>query len=81
MLLFESTRFDWEGDDKKKNERVRKFFAAVPDVVEMKKYSLDEARVLLESLARNVKLTLGPGVGRGAVRVAGRRCGPDCGGA
>ena len=62
VLLFESTRFDWEGDDKKKNERVRKFFAAVPDVVELKKYSPDEARVLLESLARSAKLTLGPGV-------------------
>ncbi len=62
VILFESTRFDWEGDDKKKNERVRKFFAAVPDVVELKKYSPDEARALLEQLARKAQLTLGPGV-------------------
>ena len=62
VLLFESSRFDWEGDDKKKNERVRKFFAAVPDAVELKRYSQDDARALLEQLARQAKLSLGPGV-------------------
>ena len=62
VILFESTRFDWEGDDKKKNERVRKFFAAVPDVVELKKYSPEEARALLEQLARKAQLAFGPGV-------------------
>ena len=62
VLLFESSRFDWEGDDKKKNERVRKFFAAVPDAVELKRYSQDDARALLEKLARQAKLALGPGV-------------------
>ena len=62
VLLFESSRFDWEGDDKKKNERVRKFFAAVPDAVELKRYSQDDARALLEQLARQVNLALGPGV-------------------
>ena len=62
VILFESTRFDWEGDDKKKNERVWKFFAAVPDVVELKKYSPEEARALLEQLARKAQLALGPGV-------------------
>jgi len=61
-ILFESCRFDWEGDDKKKNERVRKFFAAVPDAVELRRYSPEEARVLLDQLARAAKLTLGPGV-------------------
>ena len=61
-ILFESSRFDWEGDDKKKNERVRKFFAAVPDAVELRRYSTDEARVLLDQLARQAKLSLGPGV-------------------
>ena len=62
VLLFDSCRFDWEGDDKKKNERVRKFYSGVPDAVELKRYSPDEARALLESLARSAKLALGPGV-------------------
>ncbi len=61
-ILFESSRFDWEGDDKKKNERVRKFFAAVPDAVELRRYSPEEARGLLDQLARAAKLSLGPGV-------------------
>ena len=61
-ILFESSRFDWEGEEKKKNERVRKFFAAVPDAVELRRYAPEEARGLLEQLARQAKLALGPGV-------------------
>jgi len=62
VVVFESCRFDWEGEDKKKNERVRKFYSAVPDAVELRRYSPEEARVLLESLARTAKLSLGAGV-------------------
>jgi len=61
-LVFESCRFNWEGEDKKKNERVRKFFAAVPEAVELRRYSPDESRVLLEQLGRQAKLSLGAGV-------------------
>ena len=32
-------RFDFEGDDKRKQDRVRKFYAAIPDVVELRRYS------------------------------------------
>jgi len=62
VVVFESCRFDWEGEDKKKNEHVRKFYSAVPDAVELRRYSAEEARVLLESLARIAKLSLGAGV-------------------
>ena len=57
-LLFEASRFDLEGEDKRKSDRVRKFYAAIPDVVEFKRFSADDARVQLFALAkqRNVKI-------------------------
>lgn len=71
ILVFESSRFDWEGDDKKKNERVRKFYAAIPDAVELKRYSQDEARGLIEALARKMQLQFGPGVTEALVESLG----------
>lgn len=57
-LVFEATRWDFEGDDKTKSERARKFFGAIPDVVEFRRFSVDEARGELDRIARagNVKL-------------------------
>jgi DNA polymerase-3 subunit delta len=43
-LVFEATRWDLEGEDKTKSERARKFFGAIPDVVEFRRFSVDEAR-------------------------------------
>ena len=43
VLVLEASRFDFEGDDKKKLERVAKFFSSVPAVVEFKRHSADEA--------------------------------------
>ncbi len=51
-LVFEAIRHDFEGEDKRKQDRVRKFYAAIPDVVELQKYSPHEARVEAESLIR-----------------------------
>ena len=61
ILLFEATRWDFEGDDKKKTERVRKFYSAIPDVVELKRMDPGEARGLVDQLARAANLQLGPG--------------------
>jgi DNA polymerase III subunit delta len=57
-LVFEATRWDLEGEDKTKSERARKFFGAIPDVVEFRRFSVDEARGELDRIARaaNVKL-------------------------
>jgi DNA polymerase-3 subunit delta len=57
-LVFEATRWDFEGDDKAKNERAQKFYGAIPDVVEFRRFSTDEARMELDRIARaaNVKL-------------------------
>lgn len=61
-IVFKASRFDFEGDNKKKNERIQKFFSAVPSVVELKRYSVAEARGLLVDMAKKAQLSLGPGV-------------------
>lgn len=58
VLILECSRFDLEGEDKKKSERVRKYFAAVPDAVEFKRHSVEEARVELQAQAKRMKLEL-----------------------
>ncbi len=58
-LVFDSHRFDFEGDDKAKTERVRKFYAAIPNVVEFPRYTPASARQLATKLAAAKKLTLG----------------------
>ena len=42
-LVFEASRFDFEGDDKRRQERVRKFYSPVPEVVELRRYSTYDA--------------------------------------
>ncbi len=59
-LVFEAIRFDFEGDDKRKQERVRKFYAAIPDVVELHKYSVQDARAEAESLVRKAGFRMAP---------------------
>ena len=51
-LVFEAIRFDFEGDDKRRQERVRKFYASIPDVVELRRFSSQEARQEAEALVR-----------------------------
>ena len=51
-LVFEAIRHDFEGEDKRKQDRVRKFYTAIPDVVELQKYGPREARDEAESLIR-----------------------------
>jgi len=50
-LVFEASRFDFEGEDKRKQDRVRKFYAAIPDVIELRRYASHEARKETEALA------------------------------
>jgi DNA polymerase III subunit delta len=59
-LVFEAIRFDFEGDDKRKQDRVRKFYAAIPDVVELQRYTAADARNETESLARKAGFRLEP---------------------
>jgi DNA polymerase III subunit delta len=59
-LIFEATRWDFEGDDKTKCERVRKFYGAIPDVVEFRRFTPDEARGELDRIARAIDVKLEP---------------------
>ena len=57
-LLFQATRFTFEGDDKKRIERVRKFYAAIPNTVELDAFSMDEARTESRHLAQQTGLAI-----------------------
>jgi DNA polymerase-3 subunit delta len=81
IMVFEATRWDFEGEDKAKNDRARKYYGAIADAVEFRRFSADEARGELDRIARasNVKLdaaaaealveALGADVGRIAVEL------------
>jgi DNA polymerase III subunit delta len=51
-LVFEAIRFDFEGDDKRKQERVRKFYGAINGLIELRRYPAHEARAEAEALMR-----------------------------
>jgi DNA polymerase-3 subunit delta len=59
-LVFEAIRFDFEGDDKRKLERVRKFYAPITEVVELQRYNAHDARVETESLVRKAGFRMDP---------------------
>ncbi|MGH9659354.1 MAG: DNA polymerase III subunit delta, partial [Bryobacteraceae bacterium] len=61
VLLVEAVRFDFEGEDKKKLDRVRKFYGAVTEVVELKRYNAGEAREEAQRLARAAGVEIDPG--------------------
>jgi DNA polymerase-3 subunit delta len=60
VLVFESSRFEYEGEGKKKLERVQKFYSSIPDQVEFTAYPPEEARRLAVELARQAGLSLTP---------------------
>ncbi len=80
VLVLESSRFELEGEDKKKADRVRKLYSAIPErqVVEFPPYSPSESQRLAQELARRAHLSIGPGeltllvdaVGGDATRIA-----------
>ena len=59
-LVFEAMRFDFEGDDKRKQERVRKFYAAIADVVELRRLAPHEGRQEAETLVRQAGFRMDP---------------------
>lgn len=59
-LVFEAIRFDFEGEDKRKQDRVRKFFSAIHDMVELHKFSVQDARAETGSLAKRAGFRLAP---------------------
>ncbi|MEP6961063.1 MAG: DNA polymerase III subunit delta [Acidobacteriota bacterium] len=61
VLVIDCSRYDFDGEDKAKLERVQKYFAAVPSVVEFRPYTPEAARALAQKLAKELKLQLGLG--------------------
>jgi DNA polymerase-3 subunit delta len=59
-LVFEAIRFDFEGEDKRKQDRVLKFYSALRDVVELRRFAAHQARAEAESLARRAGLAIQP---------------------
>jgi DNA polymerase III subunit delta len=57
-LVFEAARFDFEGDDKRKQERVRKFYAGIEHVVDLRRYSGEDATGEARALAKRAGLRL-----------------------
>jgi len=59
VLVIEASRYDFDGEDKPKLERVRKFYSAVPAQVEFKPFTPEAARAAAQSLAKQAGLQLG----------------------
>ncbi|MBV8807693.1 MAG: DNA polymerase III subunit delta, partial [Acidobacteriaceae bacterium] len=58
VVVFECSRYDFEGDDRAKLERVQKFYAAVPAVVEFRHFTPESSRYLAQELVKQNKLRL-----------------------
>jgi DNA polymerase III subunit delta len=60
VLLFDAQRFEFEGDERKKLERVGKFYSAIREMVEMRRIPAEEARVEAKALAKKAGVTIEP---------------------
>jgi DNA polymerase-3 subunit delta len=60
VLAFDCDRYDLEGDDKAKLDRVRKFYAAIHDTVEMRRYTVEEAAAEVARLSKRAGLEIEP---------------------
>ena len=58
VLLLEAVRFDFEGEEKKRLERVRKFYASVTEAVELRRFAIEDARVEAQDLAKRAGLPI-----------------------
>ena len=60
VVVFDCSRYDFDGDDKAKIDRVSKFYASLPDTVEFPRYKPEEARSLVQARARELELKIAP---------------------
>ena len=59
VLVFDTHRWDFEGEDKAKMDRLRKFYAAIPTVVEFTKLTKPDAMSFAQSQAAERGLRIG----------------------
>ena len=76
VLVFVSSRYDFEGEERAKMERVQKFFSCIPEVVEFRPYTVESARQLAQNLAEDAGLQMGLVRTRAAGGFTRRRCQP-----
>ena len=60
VLLFDCARYDFEGEDKARLDRVRKLYAAVGDTLELRRYGVEEAAAEAARLAQRAGLSIEP---------------------
>ncbi len=59
VVVLESSRYGFEGEDKAKLERVQKYFGMIPAQVEFRPFSPEAVRSLAQGLAKKAGLQLG----------------------
>src|ERR1043166_1092266 len=59
VLVIEASRYDFDGEDKPKLERVQKFYSAVPAQVEFRPFPPEAARALAQDLSKQAGLKMG----------------------
>jgi DNA polymerase-3 subunit delta len=59
VLVFEASRYDFDGEDRTKLERVQKFYSRISEVVEFRPYSVESARRLAQEIAKEAGLQIG----------------------
>jgi DNA polymerase-3 subunit delta len=58
VLVLECSRYDFNGDDKPKMERVEKFFSAIREVVEFRQFTPESSRFLAQQMAKKFQLRI-----------------------
>jgi DNA polymerase-3 subunit delta len=59
VVVFEASRYDFDGEDRTKLERVQKFYSRISEVVEFRPYSVESARRLTQEIAKEAGLQIG----------------------
>lgn len=59
VVVFDCSRFDFEGEDKAKLDRVQKFYSLIPDHVEFRPFSPESVRRLAQETARDLRVQIG----------------------
>jgi DNA polymerase-3 subunit delta len=70
-LVFEATRWDLEGEEKAKSYRAQKYYSAIGEVVEFRRFSPDEARLELDRIAKATGVNLDPAAAAALVEALG----------
>jgi DNA polymerase-3 subunit delta len=70
-LVFEATRWDLEGEEKAKSDRAQKYYSAIADVVEFRRFTPDDARLELDRIAKATGVNLDPAAAAALVEALG----------